>query len=101
MRKSFAEVEHAGGMTDYNGIRSGDSYAMVARKVFEASIGALRDTQGLISDSQYEKAVGALLSARKILICGVGDAHLVALEAHQRFVRSGRTARCRKIPTCS
>jgi DNA-binding MurR/RpiR family transcriptional regulator len=98
MRKSFAEVEHAGGMTDYGSIRSGDSYAMVARKVFDASIGALRDTQGLISDSQYEKAVNALLSARKILICGVGDAHLVALEAHQRFVRIGENCQVSEDP---
>lgn len=98
MRKSFGGVDHAGEITDYGGIRSGDSYAAVARKVFEASIGALRDTQGLMNDAHYEKAVGALLAARKILICGVGDAHLVALEAHQRFVRIGENCQVSEDP---
>ncbi len=98
MRKSFAAGNGDGEILDYGGIRRSDSYAEVARKVFEASIGALRDTLGLLNDAQYGKAVAALLSARRMLICGVGDAHLVALEAYQRFVRIGESCQVSEDP---
>ena len=100
MRQAFRRVDANGhgDVLDYKGIRTSDSYAMVARKVFEASIGALRDTVGLLNDATYGRAVRALLSARKLLICGVGDAHLVALEACQRFVRIGENCQVSEDP---
>ncbi len=98
LREGFAGAETNGGILDYEGIRRTDSHASVARKVFEASIGALRDTLGLIDDALYGKAVNALLGAKKLLICGVGDAHLVALEAYQRFVRIGEHCQVSEDP---
>jgi DNA-binding MurR/RpiR family transcriptional regulator len=102
LRRDFAGSGDAsdgeGEILDYGGIRKSDSYAAVARKVFEASIRALRDTVGLLDDSQYGKAVNALLAAKKVLICGVGDAHLVALEAYQRFLRIGENVQVSEDP---
>ena len=102
LRSAFARVDGAaagnGHVLEYEGIRRTDNYAAVARKVFEASIGALQDTIGLLDDGHYGKAVNALLSARKMLICGVGDAHLVALEAYQRFVRIGESCQVSEDP---
>jgi RpiR family carbohydrate utilization transcriptional regulator len=98
MRESFAAVDGGGEILDYGGIKRSDTYAAVARKVFEASIVALKDTLGLMNDAHFQKAVSALLSARKLLICGVGDAHLVALEAYQRFVRIGENCQVSEDP---
>jgi DNA-binding MurR/RpiR family transcriptional regulator len=98
LRESFAGADGGGDFIEYGGIGKSDSYAAVARKVFEASIGALRDTVGLLNDSHYGKAVTALLGAKKIMICGVGDAHLVALEAHQRFIRIGENCQVSEDP---
>ncbi len=98
MRESFVDGDGDGDVPEYGGIHRSDSYAAVARKVFEASIGALRDTVGLLNDAHYGKAVTALLAAKKIMICGVGDAHLVALEAYQRFVRIGESCQVSEDP---
>jgi DNA-binding MurR/RpiR family transcriptional regulator len=98
MRRSFREVDNGGGILGYGGIRRSDSHAAVTRKVFEASIAALQDTLALMNDAHYDKAVRALLAARKMLICGVGDAHLVALEAYQRFVRIGENCQVSEDP---
>lgn len=98
LRESFAAVDHQGEIADYGGIDRGDSFAAVARKVFQASVSALQDTLQLMNEAQYGRAVHALLSARKILVCGVGDAHLVALEAYQRFVRIGEDCQVSEDP---
>ena len=98
MRESFAGVDARGGISDYGGIRRADTHAAVTRKVFQASITALQDTLAVMSESQYGKAVTALLGARTILVCGVGDAHLVALEAYQRFVRIGERCQVSEDP---
>ena len=36
-----------------------------------------------------EQALKAILNAKRIMFCGVGDAALVAMEAYQRFTRIG------------
>lgn len=74
---------------EYEGILSSDSSLTVVEKVFETTVGAIRDTFKVLDKAQYERAIEALLKAKKILFCGVGDAALVAMEAYQRFVRIG------------
>ena len=39
---------------------------------------------------EFEKALNVILSANKIMFCGIGDAALVAKEAYQRFTRIGQ-----------
>ena len=98
LRRAFREDGKTGGLEDYGGVGKSDSGATVARKVFQATIGALQDTLNLLDPGRYEQAVAALLGARKILICGVGDANLVALEAYQRFLRIGENCQVSEDP---
>jgi len=74
---------------EYEGISSSDSTVKVVGKVFETTAAAIRDTFDVLDEKQHESAVRALLKARRILFCGVGDAALVAMEAYQRFIRIG------------
>jgi RpiR family transcriptional regulator, carbohydrate utilization regulator len=82
----------------YEGISRKDDGPTVVRKVFEATIQALKDTLEIMDIAEYERAITALLNARKILWCGLGDAALVAMEACQRFVRIGENAMVSQDP---
>ena len=83
---------------EYEGILKSDDYATVVKKVFEASIMALKDTLEVMDLPEYEKAIMALLGARKIVWCGLGDAALVAMEAYQRFIRIGENVMVSQDP---
>lgn len=83
---------------EYEGISRGDPCATIVKKVFEATITALKDTVDTMAQGEYEQAVKALLGASKILFCGLGDAALVAMEAHQRFIRIGASCMVSQDP---
>lgn len=82
----------------YAGITGEDSYDSVIEKVFQASIQALKDTLNVIDKNEYKKAVEALSSAGKIVLCGVGDAANVALSGFQKFVRAGANVQASADP---
>jgi len=73
----------------YSTIRRSHDPLLVLRKVFDATLGAIRDTAASVDRGQFVRAVDAMAGAEKLMFCGAGDAALVALEAHQRFVRIG------------
>ncbi len=83
---------------EYEGISRSDNYGTVVRKVFDATIQALKDTFDIMDLQAYEKASNALLNSEKILFCGVGDAALVAMEAYQRFLRIGHPCMASQDP---
>ena len=94
--KGFPELKEAFGAQkeeerefDYEGILSTDDSMTVVSKVFSATHNALHDTFGLLGREEYDRAVDALLSAPKIVFCGLGDAGVVATEAYYRFTRIG------------
>ena len=58
-------------------------------KVFDATVASVRDTAASIDQAAFVRAVEAIAAAGRLMFAGVGDAALVALEAHQRFVRIG------------
>jgi RpiR family carbohydrate utilization transcriptional regulator len=77
---------------EYEDISKNDDYLTVVKKVFDATIRALKDTIEMMDQQAYKQAIEALLGARKIVFCGVGDAAIVAMEASQRFIRLGENA---------
>lgn len=85
-------------VTLYAGITDEDSYDSVIEKVFQASIQALKDTLNVINKEEYKKAVEALSSAGKIVLCGVGDAANVALSGYQKFIRVGANVQASADP---
>lgn len=75
---------------EYEEINEMDDVITVVKKVFDSSIAAINDTFDIMNRKEFEKALDAILSANKIMFCGVGDAALVAKEAYQKFTRIGQ-----------
>jgi RpiR family carbohydrate utilization transcriptional regulator len=89
MRADFAAGAAEASGVEYDTIRSDDDPLHVLGKVFESTLASIRDTQASIDPEAFARAVDVLSSAQRVMFAGVGDAALVALEAHQRFVRIG------------
>lgn len=89
MRDDFAGRQAAGVVVEYDAIREGDDPVAVLAKVFDATVVSLRDTAAAVDPAAFVQAVDAIAAAGRLMFAGVGDAALVALEAHQRFVRIG------------
>jgi len=66
-----------------------DASATIFRKVIQGSVQALESTLAVLDESAVQKAVDLLLSARSILIVGVGTSGPVAHEFFNRLLRLG------------
>ncbi|MBN1674331.1 MAG: MurR/RpiR family transcriptional regulator [Kiritimatiellae bacterium] len=86
------------GLIVYRDINRDDDCLTVARKVFAASIQSLSDTLSILNRDAYEAAVRALLGARRMVFCGLGDAGQVALSAAQKFLRLNADCRASEDP---
>ena len=89
LKKDFARKKPGEDYLDYGEVEKSDNPFQVLEKVFESSISAIKDTKKVIDKDHFDKALKALLSAGKIMFCGIGDGALVAMEAYQRFTRIG------------
>lgn len=89
LKEAFGTQDDEGRQFDYEDIRSTDNSMTVVSKVFNATHNALHDTFKLMDREEYDRAVDALISAPKIIFCGLGDAGVVATEAYYRFTRIG------------
>lgn len=72
-----------------DGITAEDSLAVMARKVGSANKNALEDTIKMLDLNELERAIQALIQARKTEFYGVGPSGLTALDAKYRFMRLG------------
>jgi len=66
-----------------------DSSPTIIKKVLQANIEALYETMKIISTTEVERAVKAILNAKRIGFYGVGSSFPIANEAYQRFIRIG------------
>jgi DNA-binding MurR/RpiR family transcriptional regulator len=66
-----------------------DNVAALARKVFEANIGTLKDTLAVIDPRSVERAIGILDTAGKTLVIGVGTSAPIAFDAYTKLMRLG------------
>jgi DNA-binding MurR/RpiR family transcriptional regulator len=89
LKKDFARKKPGEDYLDYGEVEKSDTPFQVLEKVFESSISAIKNTIEVIDKVQFDKALKALLSAGKMMFCGIGDGALVAMEAYQRFTRIG------------
>lgn len=74
----------------YQGISRSDAPMLVYEKVVHSTIGALEDTYRITNENAYLSALDAIVEADTLMFCGLGDASVVAAEAHQRFMRIGK-----------
>lgn len=66
-----------------------DPAAIVAEKVIEEELRALRELRELINGADLERAIELLRGAERILVLGMGSSLPVALDAYYRFMRIG------------
>jgi len=76
----------------YDAVNPLDDIRTIKRKVFSTNIMTLNNNIELIDDSELEKAVEAVVSARRIELYGLGASAAVAFDAHHKFMRIGLPA---------
>jgi DNA-binding MurR/RpiR family transcriptional regulator len=76
----------------YAAIEPDDDVQTVKQKVFQANAQALRDTIEVLEDAELQKAVDALVGARRVDIYGVGGSGPLALDAYHKFLKLGMQA---------
>jgi RpiR family transcriptional regulator, carbohydrate utilization regulator len=92
LRRDFAQVADEVPSYHYESITDDDTPFAVFSKVVQSTIAALQDSLEIIAEDEYERAAEAIANADKMLFCGLGDAGVVATEAHYRFTRFGVAA---------
>lgn len=70
-------------------INETDDEQTIVNKVFKANITALNDTLLSVDSKLIGKAARAILSADQIVFYGNGGSGAVAMDAHQKFLRTG------------
>lgn len=66
-----------------------DNEQTIVNKVFNANITALNDTLHSVDSKLIAKAANSVLSADQIVFYGNGGSGAVAMDAHQKFLRTG------------
>lgn len=72
---------------DYQDVRPGDSVMSIAKSVSLCNIKAIDSTLSIIDNDELQKAVDAISAADRVDFYGVGSSNLVALDAHNKFLR--------------
>lgn len=82
----------------YEDIRPGDSLESIARNVAMGNMKAIENSAQILDFSQLERAVDALSRAKRIDFYGVGSSGLVALDAHNKFMRINKDVNANADP---
>ncbi|MBP1993152.1 MurR/RpiR family transcriptional regulator [Paenibacillus eucommiae] len=70
----------------------GDSIERIIENVSNNNIQSIRDTLKIMTPAHIEKAVDALLRAKRIYFYGIGASNLIAVDAQQKFIRINKTS---------
>lgn len=76
----------------YPEIQPGDPLSAIADKIFTANIQALRDTRKVLDLEALNRAVAAILAARRVEIYAIGGAGIAARELHFKCMQLGLAA---------
>lgn len=71
----------------YEDIRPGDSVQTIVRTVSMSNIKAIENSLNIADFEQFEKAISCIYRANRVDFYGVGNSGLVALDAHNKFLR--------------
>lgn len=70
-----------------------DDMDTICRKVFHSGIQALRDSLSVLDPQALTRAVGAIHTAKRVEIYGIGSSAPIAEDTHYRMLRIGLDAR--------
>lgn len=76
--------------TIYQDVRHGDSYEIIAGKMFRNIAEGLQDTITLLNFSDVDAAVQMLIHANRIVVYGFGNSATVCRDMETRFLRFGK-----------
>lgn len=82
----------------YEDIRPGDSLDSIARNVALSNMKAIENSLQILDQKQLEMAVNAISKAKRVDFYGVGISGLVALDAHNKFLRINKAANANPDP---
>lgn len=82
----------------YEDIRPGDSLESVSRNVALCNIKAIQNTLQTLDLGQFQLAVDAISAAKRVDFFGVGISGLVALDAHNKFIRINKISNANQDP---
>lgn len=71
----------------YEDIRPGDSVDIIARNVAMSNMKAIENSLQMLSTEQLKRAVDAIGAANRVDFFGIGTSALVAMDAHNKFIR--------------
>lgn len=74
------------------GIELGDDPRTITTKIFASSSEALKDTLEILDVDEFNKALEAIVNAKRIEFYGVGTSAFIAEDAYYRFMRIGYPA---------
>jgi DNA-binding MurR/RpiR family transcriptional regulator len=74
----------------YEDIWPGDSVESIVRSVCKSHIQSIENTLSVLEMSELEKAVKVIAAACRVDFYGIGTSGLVAMDAHNKFVRIGK-----------
>ncbi|WP_416143707.1 MurR/RpiR family transcriptional regulator [Planococcus koreensis] len=70
-------------------IEEGDSVRSVTEKVFRSNINTLEETLQIVDAAAMERAVQAIMKARKTEFFGSGGSAMIAMDGYHKFIRLG------------
>ena len=89
-RALSGDLAAASSAISYQHIRPGDSPASVFRNICLSNMKAIENTLMMMDEEAVSQAVGLLCQAQRIDFYGMGTSALVALDAHNKFLRTGK-----------
>jgi DNA-binding MurR/RpiR family transcriptional regulator len=76
----------------YNDISPGDSVESIAHNVCASHASSIENTLSVLDMGELEQAVAAICGAERVDFYGVGASGLVAMDAHNKFIRIGKNS---------
>lgn len=89
-RMLSGDLAAASSAITYQNIRPGDSATSVFRNICLSNMKAIENTLMMMDEKAVEQAVNMLCRAQRIDFYGMGQSNLVALDAHNKFLRTGK-----------
>jgi DNA-binding MurR/RpiR family transcriptional regulator len=74
-------------VTPYNDVRPGDSTESIVQSVCSSNIKSIENTRAFLDTESLDRAIDALCIAKRVDFYGVGTSGIIAMDAHNKFVR--------------
>ena len=89
LKIALASAVYSSDEVVYQDVRSGDSYATIAQKMFRSISEGLQDTLKLLDYEDVNRAVQLICQAQRVAVYGFGNSATVCHDIETRFLRFG------------